>query len=377
MSVTGICDHCGCGFYPNATDRQRYCSLKCVGDAKRSSPYVCSKCGGTDYRVTPSTGSRYCIPCGELSSKRWRSKIRESPLCLRACLVCGDEFPVTIVHPTQKYCSIKCSQKRPQGEKKPYLVCRKCGGNNLYPPGTVGRMRCKDCQKEAARRRNNRVVSTRECLTCGTVFDVLQRNKRAKYCSCGCFGVSRRGESYPQRQVKKPRPAKITYTCTCRACGTVFIRAKEQMYCSYKCSGTRRKKPSCGYCPTCRRVAEGKDCILRARKKREAHRQKVKHTPDYIAKHNGYKRTRRAREKGSFGSFSVAEEKALYLKQGGKCAVCLKRVESKTYHRDHIVPLARGGSNLIGNIQILCRSCNMEKRDRDPIEFMQSRGFLI
>ncbi|MFI6609293.1 HNH endonuclease [Streptomyces sp. NPDC050507] len=30
---------------------------------------------------------------------------------------------------------------------------------------------------------------------------------------------------------------------------------------------------------------------------------------------------------------------------------------------DHIVPLARGGTNVLSNVQVLCRSCNSSKQD--------------
>lgn len=66
----------------------------------------------------------------------------------------------------------------------------------------------------------------------------------------------------------------------------------------------------------------------------------------------------------------------LYINQRGKCIVC-KKLLRNSYHIDHIMPIARGGIHSIENLQLLCASCNISKNARDPIEFMQSRGFLL
>jgi 5-methylcytosine-specific restriction endonuclease McrA len=47
------------------------------------------------------------------------------------------------------------------------------------------------------------------------------------------------------------------------------------------------------------------------------------------------------------------------------------------YHLDHIIPLARGGKNEDRNMQVTCPTCNRQKHSKDPIEFMQSRGYLL
>ena len=58
------------------------------------------------------------------------------------------------------------------------------------------------------------------------------------------------------------------------------------------------------------------------------------------------------------------------------CAVC--NVDLRFgYHLDHIYPIARGGLNTDYNLQALCPTCNLQKNDKDPIDFMQSRGFLL
>ena len=45
--------------------------------------------------------------------------------------------------------------------------------------------------------------------------------------------------------------------------------------------------------------------------------------------------------------------------------------------RSLIKPLARGGTNQRTNLQLLCPPCNLSKSAKDPIDFMQSRGFLL
>lgn len=69
---------------------------------------------------------------------------------------------------------------------------------------------------------------------------------------------------------------------------------------------------------------------------------------------------------------------ALILAQRGRCACCGKSAgHGAPYHLDHIVPVSRGGTNERGNLQILCPLCNLQKHAKDPIDFMQSRGFLL
>lgn len=85
---------------------------------------------------------------------------------------------------------------------------------------------------------------------------------------------------------------------------------------------------------------------------------------------------RRARKIASGGSLSPRIAEKLLKLQCGKCACCGERV-SKDYHLDHIIPLAIGGAHSDENIQILCKRCNLQKHAKHPIDFMQSRGFLL
>jgi 5-methylcytosine-specific restriction endonuclease McrA len=62
--------------------------------------------------------------------------------------------------------------------------------------------------------------------------------------------------------------------------------------------------------------------------------------------------------------------------QKWKCAICRVKL-SKSYHHDHITPLARGGEHVPRNIQLLCGRCNGKKHAKDPIVYMQSLGRLL
>lgn len=69
---------------------------------------------------------------------------------------------------------------------------------------------------------------------------------------------------------------------------------------------------------------------------------------------------RRLRIKSSGGTFTHQDILSLYERQKGCCAACRKSL-AHGYQRDHIVPLALGGSNDIRNIQLLCPRCNAKK----------------
>jgi 5-methylcytosine-specific restriction endonuclease McrA len=87
-------------------------------------------------------------------------------------------------------------------------------------------------------------------------------------------------------------------------------------------------------------------------------------------------RNRRAKLNGLVGTHTIEDILALMASQRGKCVYC--RIDiSKSYQVDHIVPVARGGSNDKGNLQLLCKACNLDKRAKDPLEYQRKRGMLL
>lgn len=86
--------------------------------------------------------------------------------------------------------------------------------------------------------------------------------------------------------------------------------------------------------------------------------------------------TRRARKLEAGGQFTAADVRLLMEKQKGKCLVCLKPFGKTKPHIDHYISLARGGTNDVKNLRLLCRKCNMSKHAKDPIKFGLQNGLL-
>lgn len=68
--------------------------------------------------------------------------------------------------------------------------------------------------------------------------------------------------------------------------------------------------------------------------------------------------------------FSSIERTAIYNKNKGRCAICGKFVPYDDFTVDHIIPLAKGGTNESNNLQCTCRICNSIKQDILPEDLM-------
>lgn len=87
------------------------------------------------------------------------------------------------------------------------------------------------------------------------------------------------------------------------------------------------------------------------------HRNYVKNNPDNIAHLKArYYASRRDAE----GSHTLDEWNNLKNKFNNKCAMC---AEERKLTKDHVIPISKGGSDYIGNIQPLCRNCNSKKHN--------------
>lgn len=194
---------------------------------------------------------------------------------------------------------------------------------------------------------------------CGTQKSIDVGAVRAgRQVSCGCFHIKRVKETKTTdlsgqkigmltvRRLYGKRGRVLLWLCECD-CGCGYIADASHLI--------RRMVKSCG-------------CLRR--KFTEANKS-AKQLRKYATNHN-----RRAAMRGSSGSFSAADISSLYRLQRGRCACCGVSLK-EGYHRDHKTPLALGGDNSIGNIELLCARCNTRKNSKDPIVWANENGRLL
>ena len=104
--------------------------------------------------------------------------------------------------------------------------------------------------------------------------------------------------------------------------------------------------------------------------KRQKQKDWNKANPDKLRVHYQNRKSRVGNQR-----INEKDIKFIFSLQKGCCAICRTTLDS--YEIDHIKPLSLGGKHEKDNIQILCRSCNRVKHAKDPIIFMQSKGYLL
>lgn len=273
----------------------------------------------------------------------------------RTCKVCGVAFPATDeffyrARPTsfQSYCK-RCSAQR---AKERHL--RVNAESVARHKARVERARLareavetrKAQRAELARQRREAVATARaeralkQCCDCGVKFPRGPKNfaNDARYCrSCGQLRLERSIEA------SKARASALLTHRTCRHCGETKANTLEFFY-----------PDASNTCKVCWK-ARTKEYIRQNPLVRRAKNQR-----------------RRAREKNAPGRHGAADIRRQFAQQQGLCYWCRGKLETSgdnKFHVDHLIALAKGGSNGPENIVCACPGCNGAKSDKMPWEF--------
>lgn len=230
-------------------------------------------------------------------------------------------------------------QDTPVAQK--YKVCKKCGELKLTTefskhPSTKDRLnyKCKHC-----------------AVLCAAEWRIVNRDKYVKYMNDTREKNIVKCAIYRKEHIDKIKELRANW------------RKINPEYSATNSALWREKNPS----KSAEYYVNNKD------KCNQATRKWQKENPEKV---RAILASRRARKKNAEGKHSSYDILHLLSLQKQKCACCNKSIKSG-YHVDHIQPISKGGTNGKDNIQLLCPTCNRTKSASDPIDFMQSRGFLL
>lgn len=216
-------------------------------------------------------------------------------------------------------------------------------------------------QEQARRKREERRAGGRLCCVCGN--DVPHDTHwLSKTCSQDCQRTWRRARG---RENKSKNKRKISEQQRARRLANLeHHRERGRLYNKRK----NREQTNAWFRDWYARNPE------KRRKRLSYAKRWRKQNPERTA---SYANQWRARRKGAGGRHTAQEARDLLKHQKYRCAFCRADLRKTKKTRDHIIPLSKGGTDDIKNIQWLCQRCNSRKNAKDPLVFARENGLLL
>lgn len=196
-----------------------------------------------------------------------------------------------------------------------------CQACNKLPRRRYGKF-CGTCYNKDLKKRNPKYIESIKDYDQRRLELKRKNNSQTKICIT-CFEKYKTGYPQQKRCGSCSNTSLIFLDIPCLVCKKIFTPIRTKQFCC---------------CSTCYSNFYGK---VRDREKK-----------------NFYEKVRDGRLRSNGGSFSYKEWNELMAKYGNKCIACGKH---KKLTIDHILPVSKGGTNDIHNIQPLCLSCNVIK----------------
>lgn len=142
---------------------------------------------------------------------------------------------------------------------------------------------------------------------------------------------------------------------TCVDCSCLFVGGHKAKRCK-PCQALYRKSSRSKW--DSKHYLANRERLVPAHVARQNERRK--NDPLYREQEKTRYHKRRSRMANNGGNHTTKEWLELVKRHKNRCVIC---GEEKKLTRDHILPISKGGSNDIKNIQPLCGSCNSRKKD--------------
>lgn len=245
------------------------------------------------------------------------------------------------------------------------------------------RGQCKDClnptgAKERAQRREREFLAKqglRRCSGCAEVnrlseFDVNKANPQGRGYVCKACKSARAKRRTLQRKGTIPVASKLCPRCEKEKANSEFYLDWSKVDClSYSCKACevaasvryQREKPEEKKARQRRYYLAHREEILARIDGKESLERALRWQRENPERRAATRQRYNARKQQAHGNFTGEQWLALLEFYGAKCLRCNRTPPTV----DHVIPLSKGGSNDIGNIQPLCRPCNSGKRARD------------